>query len=463
MTKTHQGNLPRPNKQRLNRFKTKLRKIAAGTDDRMSPEEMTSLLPLVGADLQTKAYLANPERFIASIDTSVLPFLPQVVVTHIRGRVFELHTMPADTGDIFAAPARSMSEDQLRVAMRLLLERCQILNAAYKQMRNKTEHFHDWGVQKAKELQEARDLVSIDPQNMNKRRLLTLTRQLSERCQELHAACEQMKGNADGSFQSIEEKRHAGSASLTAVRLWPYVSCLLADNSKQARARFIGIFTAYKVLAAKEYSVLGQAQAITLDRLSALLKKSERQRALRLLSELDSNGHAGRIALVRLHVYMRRRGDPAEHALEALRDVLAKTKLNDADRETIVRASASASLIASHTRNNRREAQGNPAKYARLRLFKSLSMFWSRYGRAPLRDASVNFTTEYIDFLEHLSERLASEIKAREISGHDRLRLGNRKAITAALSSLKTKKNNTLVRRPRRHPISGRGTRSHPG
>ena len=351
MANNQNKNLPRPNNQQLSRFKAKLRKIATGADECVSFEEMTCLLPHIGADLVTKAYFANPDRFIASIDISLIRLLPHDALKHM----------------------------------------------------------------------------------------------LRERYQVLREACIQVEVDAGSSFQWMEEKRHAGSSTLTAVRLWPIIRHLLDDASEQSRAGFVRVLTDYKVWAAREYSVLGQAEAKLLDRLSSLLEKRDGRRARKLLEELDDRTdhserhHAGRVALVRLSVYMRRRGQTAERPLQALFDALAKTQPRAANLEMISIASASASLIASHTRNNRRHAQGNPPKPARLRLFRRLAVFWRRHGRGPVRDASGKFATKYIDFLEHLSICLNSEIEDRKISGHDRLRLGNRKAITAALGSLKTK------------------------
>ena len=211
---------------------------------------------------------------------------------------------------------------------------------------------------------------------------------------------------SDRDWQASEEARHDGAASLTAVRIWPAIAPLVVGPKERARARFIKIITAYKVLVWREATVPTRTEVLEFRALKRHLRDKDTRAFLARIDTLRRTP-AGKRALVRYHQVVRHQEEEPAHPTIA-----------GYDNPELLKSAANVVQKAMKS-NSRRQGPGRSARDAARRVVRTLRVWWDReiaqaHGPGRLRDGS--FSSHFIDFLFTINQGLHAEVSSNQIA-----------------------------------------------
>jgi hypothetical protein len=203
---------------------------------------------------------------------------------------------------------------------------------------------------------------------------------------------------AQAKWQAAEEARHAGAASLTAVRIWPLVAPANTDDA--ARKRFIRIITAYKILDYNEAIAPMRKQEKILRKIIREIKNNNLVSLQSSLTEMTKDP-ASKSILVRLQILL-------PHRLRDGGQV-------DPDDVLVALVKQIRRLVAVESRQRGR---GHPSRAARRRLTILLIAWWDRHVRSKAGHAllpSGEFQSPFIDFVCAVNDGLRGEINRTNV------------------------------------------------
>jgi hypothetical protein len=220
-----------------------------------------------------------------------------------------------------------------------------------------------------------------------------------------------MTDRYDQDWQAKEEARHDGAASLTAVRIWPSIAPLVVGPKERARARFIRIITAYKVLVWRESAVPTRTEVLEFRALKRHLRNNDIPAFQTSVAALAKT-LAGKSALVRYNRTLSQRKEPLP-AHWAVAGYLAANY----DNPRLLKSAANEARDRLDT-ESRQKGRGHPRRAAARRFIGALRVWWDReiaHAHEPARLPDGSFNSDFIDFLCTINDGLHAEVQRMRV------------------------------------------------